>query len=711
MELKVAKRKAQLESRRESGNKLEFLRMGTNFTNDSHDIFKDSERRIRKKSSKARIIKTVNRESLKHKRQSKKNLLDNESNGMEPLMNGKTKSQHKNNLKQSLPFKSIKKKKNEKRVSNLESYQKLKVQRTKEYSLHKKLHDHYLKDKSKKGETQLENFSKMELDNTNKVKQNLDDQKKNFRERLKSRKDKSVSRIKKKSHNLKKKMNESSMEHLKINKIVSKSDIDVSKDQILNLTEIMRDRSMQESLVKEKETQKKLSGIQKKESETLNDIDELLAEIKNKVKQEEIQMDVNLPVEVKEEKSQVNLGHHQESSGQTKIEEKLIERESNIVDQKPIHLQNLNGQKQTKIYSGQILESEIIENLEEEKIVCSSKSMSLQKESSKKTDLNLTKEIVEIKSHKIDNVKNVNVSLQNELTSIILVEDKKEDTKLLQQNKNNSEEIHTKRVDTDNDNQNFQEEIRRSSFIPDNEDIMLTKVVDETNKNTDSNNLDLKISNKINPILENKISEKDFSAFEHKTMPIKKSKKEIKKKYLSKKMIPRMRVGRGKSSNRNVDLKGRKSHHKKTRTGIPREVVRHQKKQSVPPRGRKMKQGNIKTKNLSYIDKLMLQRKKTDMTRKHKTGERLKLSMVTKSKNSPKFSNDQYNKNKMVKSCIGVGNNGGFEKPKSGMIGGMTKKKIRSHKKKTKSKKAISGLEKYMKGPKSIISKFKPTEN
>ena len=111
--------------------------------------------------------------------------------------NKKTRQQGRKSLKDSLPFKKPSKVANG-RATNIENYKKLKEQRNKEYSMNRKLHDEYRKSQDITGKTEIEKFSQLEKNNTDKLQSDLNAQKMNFRERLKSRREKSISKIKKK---------------------------------------------------------------------------------------------------------------------------------------------------------------------------------------------------------------------------------------------------------------------------------------------------------------------------------------------------------------------------------------------------------------------------------------------------------------------------------------------------------------------------------
>ena len=92
-----------------------------------------------------------------------------------------------------LPFK--KRVKLEPRKSNLESYQKLKVQRTREYSMNKRLHEKYRQGDIKKNQKDtLSDFQKVNEQNTGLVQNNLAKQKSLLRDRIRSRREKSISK-------------------------------------------------------------------------------------------------------------------------------------------------------------------------------------------------------------------------------------------------------------------------------------------------------------------------------------------------------------------------------------------------------------------------------------------------------------------------------------------------------------------------------------
>lgn len=92
-----------------------------------------------------------------------------------------------------LPFK--KRSKLEPRKSNLETYQKLKVQRTREYSINKRLHEKYMQGNIKKNQKDtLADFQKVNEQNTGLVQSNLQRQKMALKERIRSRREKSISK-------------------------------------------------------------------------------------------------------------------------------------------------------------------------------------------------------------------------------------------------------------------------------------------------------------------------------------------------------------------------------------------------------------------------------------------------------------------------------------------------------------------------------------
>ena len=118
------------------------------------------------------------------------------------------------------------------KMSNIEYYKKIKVQRVREFSMNKKLHDELKKNGSSRliEEQKLKNFDETDRQNNQKIENNLNTQRKTITDRLKSRKERSISRIRNK---IRKSQNISNSCISQLKKNTNEDEIKVDKSKLL----------------------------------------------------------------------------------------------------------------------------------------------------------------------------------------------------------------------------------------------------------------------------------------------------------------------------------------------------------------------------------------------------------------------------------------------------------------------------------------------
>lgn len=359
------------------------------------------------------------------------NTLKTEDSDKLIINNKKKQTDKKNKLKakEGLPFKEPKSKLPERRVSNLENYKKLKVQRNKEYTMQKKLHEQFIK--NKKGNTQkLEKFSKMEENNTYMVEENLDEQKKKIRDRLRSRRDKSISKIKSKSIIMKNGKSDSYADSK-----ITQSNIEIknSVNNIVNLSEIIQNKNnesqliVQSSLIDQEnmldnlqisqdqitpqlnsENTSKDSTIikeQEKEDEKKIDNEQNNQSIQNHINEENNEDDI----EQKKAKEQ----NEEHKNNEDDIEKEEDEKNLNIDEEGPLLSEDINRNTQTILSHKDSIDVKVFseEKLKEEKINFNEGSSDSPNE-----DIFLTKE-PEINAKQMESVKIKDIS--DEMIQII----------------------------------------------------------------------------------------------------------------------------------------------------------------------------------------------------------------------------------------------------------------------------------------------------
>lgn len=662
LELKSAKNKPSERRRLNSKNGVE---LGVYDTNETQN---ETQTRSRgsgnKRNGPSRIVKKVTKSSLKQRRDSRKKLGGNAVDVMD--------------LSESLPMKGGRHE-HARRPSNLENYQRLKVQRNKEYSMQKKLHDQYIRDKDDIEKKKLKQFEQIDENNTSKVRANLNQQNQTIQDRLRSRRDKSVSRIRMKRDKL-------FQSHIEVTPEEKEETQNQMKHLSANLEKINGEEARQ---YQKKDTLAEILG----KGQKVTSIEIESESVKNQVeKVEEVKIDDLMEEEVEEaskepegnEEGNIEEEKSEENGEDKEIDERNrlgsgdgFERTEVLLETQEIKVESIVNKVDPKKLVESVKPQVVEPPVEEEKVVvvesiADEETLKVaEKEDTSPEPKDADRQEANKKTEEI--VSNTEEPVEPEEPT---QEKHEEPTGSVEPPKTpeDKHEISQPPSDPESPKPEFQK--KHSQSIPEGEDIMLTSDFSK------QNSLEPTPSPPAPPTL----------PIKEEALPIKPLRPEHKKKNLSRRKIKKekskknIRVSKKKLPP--ADAKKKKISHKKNKSEINFKSFQNGRKtgEGVKKKRKSMAAGS---KNYSYMDKLHSQRKMMEKRQKKMGGRKGKTSEETKG--------DKLSKSNIVFPTPPV-------LPKKG--GRSPPKKAKTGKKKIKSKKN-TGLDKYLKGPKNVISKFK----
>jgi hypothetical protein len=549
--------------------------------------------------------------------------------------------------------------------------------------MQKRLHDQYILDKEDMEKKKLKQFEKIDKNNTSKVQENLNKQNQTIQDRLRSRRDKSVSRIRMKKEKLfqshmdftneksiNEKKEEDPKEQLKhfsenldqINNEDTKEQVDTNtnyekKDTLADILgkglpvtsiEIVEKEKSIEKIIEDNETEEKVKEEESK-SEEIKDVNEA----------------IEVSINVEQMRSRGNSGEGGLGS------EGNFERSEVLLETQDIKVERIMPPEIKKIEEKEPIEAKAeITNVEK---------------------LNKVEIQPEIEEPVIENKEENKEEPKEELKEVPIVKIDEKENNEIENEKRESEEVQQVLIK------------KNSQSIAEGEDIILTNEFSKQNSIEGKQEEEILINGK------QEVEEQKVNIAE--SLPIKEEyqtegkllKPEHKKKNLSKKKLRKEKSKKNMRASKKklpgVETKKKKISHKKNKSEINFKSIQNAKKANGLRKKRKsVAAGN---KNYSYIDKLMSQRKIAEKRAKKQSSRKIKNSMVVL-----QSSKDDKTENKLSKSNVVfptppiLGNSNKIKKGRS------PPKKGKTGKKKVKGKKN-AGLDKYLKGPKSVISKFK----
>lgn len=676
-------------------------RMGMNSkhkydTNDLPD-WGDSDQKPPKRRSSKKVIKKMTKSTAQAKRNSRK-LLYHE------------KSKAKEDAGDALP---VRERGHERRPSNLENYLKLKEQRNKEYSMQKKLHEQYIRDKGKNDTKKLETFESIDKNNTSKVRQNLNRQNRSIQDRLRSRKNKSIIRNGKKKSELFL-SHVDGLASLRIPKSLHEAKDGAGHKKTLEQSPekqmITQSAVLPEMQQKRPEERVEFGKIPKTSLDKIDD---------DRAKHEDSEQDIRAIIEsniyqdeVKEKMGGDQGGERKESeqgdlgSG-TEYERQEVLNETEDIGYQILKMQNLEDKKPEKKAEKEE-ETRPVEGEQKEEAESGQEAEGegegdpIDKSGSREAEAPKTEQVEE-KGEEEETPKQNGIDQE----AVIKIKFGKSSTEKKEDHKVESEERTEPRAQSGESSQkaelpqneeslrSFKEEAVKSSSIREADDIILTKELSKQNsleEGVETSNI----------LAEAEAEEKaeEASALAMREDPAREAKGSVesKKKVKSKNLILKNKSNKFlKPSKRRLPKpKAKKISHKKNKSDI--NFSSHAGRVPVKPK-KKRKSVGPKKKGNSYFDKLLEKKKQSE--RRQRNGLRKSRASQIANAESGKAAQDP--KKRHVGNSIKAPAELGSSRVKKGRS---PPKKSKMGKKKIKNKKN-AGFDKYLKSPKNLISKFK----